>query len=208
MVSAESTAKKYAGQMAANYESKREKQERWHLENEAVHNMLLRHGRKHKAVLDVPVGTGRFLKLYKEFGYTCTGYDTSRSMLSLAKRKRQPAKLEVADIRKIPHPDRSFDISICVRFLDLVPENTMREALSELARVTKHHIILTIRLGDEYIAKTNTATHDARRFAALCSKLKFEPIEEAQIFQQGWRVMLLERVEHGRKTTRTLEHPE
>lgn len=206
MVSAESTARKYAGQMAENYEAKREKQIRWGMENEAVHNMLLRHARSHKTVLDVPVGTGRFLKLYKQFGLTCTGYDTSTAMLSLAKRKRQAGKLELGDIRQLPHGAQSFDVSICVRFLDLVPEETVKQAMTELARVTKHHIILTIRLGSEYIAKSNTATHDARKFSALYRKLGFDAIEEAQIFQQGWKVLLLERV-RGREKTRTLEHP-
>lgn len=193
MVSAESTARKYSGQMAANYESKRQKQIRWKLENETVHNMLLRNGREHKTVLDVPVGTGRFLKLFKEFGYAVTGYDTSAEMLALAKRKRQPGTVAIGDIRELPHQPQSFDISVCVRFMDLVPEETMQQALKELARVTKRHIILTIRLGNKYIAKSNTATHDRGKFTALCSRLGFAVLEEAQIFQQGWHVMLLER---------------
>jgi ubiquinone/menaquinone biosynthesis C-methylase UbiE len=193
MVTAENTAKKYRGRMAANYEAKREKQLRWKLENKAVHNILLRHAPNHKTVLDCPVGAGRFLALYEQFNLECVGYDTSEEMLALAKGKQRPGKLELGNIKELPLKNQSVDISICVRFLDLVPDTMMRVAMTELARVTKHHIILTIRLGSSYIAKVNTATHDAKKFEALCNELNFAPIEEVPIFQQGWKVMLLER---------------
>jgi ubiquinone/menaquinone biosynthesis C-methylase UbiE len=201
MVTAEATARKYAGRMAKIYEAKRQKQLRWKLENEIVGRLVSQycvHG--HKSVLDVPVGTGRFLHLWKALNLHCTGYDTSEEMLALAKRKRQPGALAQADIRKLPHKEKSFDLSVCVRFLDLVPQDTMQAAMHELARVTKHHIILTIRLGERYIAKVNTATHDGRRFAMLCKRLGFETLEEVPIFQQGWRVILLERKTNGRST--------
>lgn len=206
MVSAESTARKYSGQMAANYDSKRSKQLRWDLENKAVTEML--RDEKHKTVLDIPVGTGRFLTLYKQLGLTCYGYDTSKAMLSLAKRKRGGAAkvLEEGDIRKIPHKDNSMDVSVCVRFMDLVPEDTMQQAIKELARVTRHHIILTTRLGDEYIPKVNTATHDRRKFHALLKKLGWTIIADKEIFQQGWHVLKLGRIEHGRNKTGVLEH--
>jgi ubiquinone/menaquinone biosynthesis C-methylase UbiE len=200
MVSAESTARKYAGKMAANYEAKRMKQERWHLENAAIEDFLQRH--QFKSVLDVPVGAGRFLALYQKLGLHCYGYDTSEEMLALAKRKRIPATLEVGDIREIPHKSNSMDASVCVRFMDLVPEDTMQKALHELARVTRHCIILTIRLGEKYIAKSNTATHDQKKFTSLCSKLGWHLLDEIPIFNQGWYVLLLGRKHEGGQVRR------
>jgi ubiquinone/menaquinone biosynthesis C-methylase UbiE len=197
MVTAENTAKKYAGQMAANYEQKRSKQLRWKHENKAVQDILTRYHSKIKTILDAPVGTGRFLKVCNEFGFTVVGYDSSAEMLALAKRKRLAGKLLEADIRKLPDKSRSFDACLCVRLLDLIPEDAMQEVLTELCRVTKRYLILTIRLGDEYVAKVNTATHDARRFTALHQKLGFIVVEDVQIFKQGWHVLCLERKKNG-----------
>ena len=90
--------------------------------------------------------------------------------------------------------------------MDLVPEDTMQQAIKELARVTRHHIILTTRLGDEYIPKVNTATHDRRKFHALLKKLGWTIIADKEIFQQGWHVLKLGRIEHGRNKTGVLEH--
>ena len=211
MVSAESTARKYAGKMAENYESLRIKKQRWLQENEIVEAML--QSQKDETVLDIPVGTGRFLVLYNKLGLKCYGYDTSKAMLSLAKRKHKmlmspkrlkripavPLVLEIGDIRKIPHQDRSIDVAVCVRFLDLVPQDTMEDAMHELCRVTRYRIILTIRLGEEYVAKSNTATHDKRRFMALIKRLGWQMLENKPIFRQGWHVLHLGRKNDGRR---------
>jgi ubiquinone/menaquinone biosynthesis C-methylase UbiE len=202
MVSAEHTAKKYAGKMAENYEDKREKQERWDIENNIVTKMLteLVKIHQHKIVLDAPVGTGRFLKLYRKLGLHGIGYDSSTAMLGLAKRKRlMPLKLEQVDIKEMPLREKSMDVCVCIRYMDLIPEDAMHQSLKEMARVTRCHIILTIRFGEEYIPKSNTATHDQRKFEALCKRLHLKIIERQPIFQQGWFVLLLEKTDGWQK---------
>ena len=81
------TALKYRKKMAANYEAKRSKQLRWDMENKIVAAML---DTLNGSVLDVPVGTGRFLKLYANLKMKCTGIDISEEMLTLARQKRMP----------------------------------------------------------------------------------------------------------------------
>jgi len=188
--------------MAQNYETKRKKQIRWDMENQIVAAML--HTLR-GSVLDIPVGTGRYLQLYRDYKLNCTGIDTSEEMLTLAKKKKLPGNLLIGDAQKIDFPTKSFDHVVCVRFLDLIDEPAMLRVVKELCRVAKQTIIFTIRLGDKYVLKVNTATHDARKFKAYVQKQGWIIAEEQPIFKQGWQVIRLGRI-NGRKKTRILEH--
>jgi ubiquinone/menaquinone biosynthesis C-methylase UbiE len=186
------TASKYKGRMAAIYETKRMKQIRWHEENAIVTSMLESH--KPRSVLDVPVGTGRFLQLYQTLNIKkCVGLDSSESMIELAKAKKSPYPLKVADARQLTQADKSFDTVVCVRFLDLIEEAAMQQVMKELCRVAQHCIILTIRLGDTYVLKVNTATHDTKKFHSLVAKCGWETAEQRLIFTKGWTVLRLQR---------------
>jgi ubiquinone/menaquinone biosynthesis C-methylase UbiE len=199
---ADRTAKKYRGRMAANYEAKRMKQQRWDLENQIVAAML---HTLHGTVLDVPVGTGRYLELYQKFKLDCTGIDTSEEMLALAKQKNLPGKLLIGDATAINFPTKSFDHVVCIRFLDLIDEPAMYRVMKELCRVAKRTVIFTIRLGKKYILKVNTATHNARKLKAYVEKQGWLIAEEQPIFQKGWYVIRLRR-DNGWISTRTLEY--
>jgi hypothetical protein len=89
--------------------------------------------------------------------------------------------------------DEWYDCTVCVRFLDLIDEDAMRAVVKELCRVTKRHIICTIRFGDKYVAKSNTAEHDAKKFKALVKRCGFH-ISKTERFREGsWHILLLER---------------
>jgi ubiquinone/menaquinone biosynthesis C-methylase UbiE len=179
---------KYRGKMAENYETKRMKQERWDVENQIVQSMIeLKKG----TLLDVPVGTGRFLRYCVDKGFRVTGVDSSSEMLCLAIAKNIACDLEPGDATDLHFKDRSFDHTLCVRFLDLIDEPAMRKVVKELCRVTKKTIICTIRFGEEYVLKSNTATHDKKKFAALVKRCGWSIVEEQPIFKQGWFVLRL-----------------
>jgi len=55
------------------------------------------------------------------------------------------------------------------------------------------NIILTIRFGDSYILKSNTATHDRRKFLQWLRKHGWRMAEEIPIFKQGWYILRLEK---------------
>lgn len=195
MVSIKQTAKKYHGRKAETYDAIREKQGRWRLENEAVERML---AGVTGHVLDCPVGTGRFLPLYKRLKVRqVMGVDASESMLALAADKAAAAPrgvlFRLGDAARLPDPDEWFDVAVCVRFLDLIEEEAMRGVVRELLRVTRDRVILTIRLGDAYVAKVNTATHQRKGFLSLISKQGWRVAEEVPIFRAGWTVMCLRR---------------
>jgi ubiquinone/menaquinone biosynthesis C-methylase UbiE len=189
MVSIQTTSKKYRGQMAAKYESKRKPQIRWSLENEIVTTML--QGAK-GLVLDCPVGTGRYLKLYRELKLDFIGIDSSEEMLALARKKKLGDSLEIGDATNLNYKPRTFNHAVCIRFLDLIDEDAMQQTIKELCRVTRHTIICTIRFGDKYVPKVNTATHDEKKFKALIKRLGWKIAEERAIFGKGWFVLKLQ----------------
>lgn len=197
MVSLEKTTNKYHGKMASGYETKRKKQIRWHRENEIVASFL---PPKLTTVLDCPVGTGRFLDLYRERGaLSVIGIDASDSMLALAQKKltkkagRTKFDLRVGDATATGLKDKSVAVSVCVRFLDLIDEDGMQKTVKELCRVTKDQIVLTIRFGDKYVPKSNTAEHDQKKFWAMVRRLGWDKTVTEGIFDAGWHVISLSR---------------
>jgi ubiquinone/menaquinone biosynthesis C-methylase UbiE len=196
-VSIEATSKKYRGRKAATYETVRLKQARWHRENELV-EQFLSEWPEHTRVLDLPVGTGRFLKFYTQKNFDVVGLDISEEMLALARRKKTKAELRVEDATHTLEKDKSFDVSVCVRFLDLIDEGAMRKVMHELFRVTNHQIVLTIRFGEKYVPKSNTAEHDERKFRAMVSRAGWQVVIAEPIRDAGWHVLSLERKPYGR----------
>lgn len=198
MVSLKQTSLKYHGRKAETYDEIRTKQKRWHVENETVARML---PLDTHSVLDMPVGTGRFLPLYVERKIgVVSGIDISEEMIALARKKvprRKPSDviidLSVGDAQKTKFDDRGVDVAVCVRFLDLIDEDAMRAVLIELARVTKRAIILTIRLGDAYLPKSNTAEHDRKKFNALVKRLGFAVTGTERFREGSWHILKLER---------------
>ena len=137
---------RYAGETAEAYDSRREQTERWAREQKAVETILreLPHG---LAILDVPVGTGRFIELYQQLGMQATGIDISLDMLAQAKAKAERANarfdLREGDIRALALPGQSFDVVLCVRFLNWIDVHEVRDVLSKLARVSSRYLVIS-----------------------------------------------------------------
>lgn len=215
-VSIEATSRKYRGRKAATYEAVRKKQERWDLENKFVEKILV--DINPRSVLDVPCGSGRYFDLYRRFSKIAklervAGVDCSDEMLSLARKKLRGEEvltmaegyqhfqashekklvflLEERDARDLKDY-KKFDVAVCVRFLDLIDERAMRQVVTSLCGKADN-VILTIRFGEKYVPKSNTAEHDERKFWRLVRDLGFARVQEYPIFKQGWRVCHIRR---------------
>lgn len=192
-VSIESTSRKYHGSMARNYETKRKTQERWDIENDVVAKMLKR--LKPKSILDVPCGTGRFFKVYDTLGKVkVLAVDVSTEMIAQAKQKKvkhAEMTIKVKDVVSLKTPQ--IDVSVCVRFLDLIDERAMRKVMKKLYTCTDTAIICTIRLGETYIPKSNTATHDEAKFREQMKAAGWKVVKKVPVFNQGWFIFQLER---------------
>jgi ubiquinone/menaquinone biosynthesis C-methylase UbiE len=190
MASIQKIAKAYRGKLAEKYDAVRDKQERWHLENDYVAQML--EGLR-GTVMDCPVGTGRFLKLYKRLGLRCSGVDSSEAMLAIARKKERSAKLWAGDATALNVQPKSYDTFVCVRFLNLIEEEALKDVMNEIDRVTKSHVVLTIRLGEGYHSNSSMATHDEKKFRSLLKRHGWKITREELIFNKGWFVMRLDR---------------
>jgi ubiquinone/menaquinone biosynthesis C-methylase UbiE len=101
-----------------------------------------------KRVLDVPIGTGRFVELYKDYREEVTGIDSSEDMLAQAKARAEACGYEVhlhrGDIRRIPYVDNHFDLVVCMHFFSWVDHRGLVAVLRELTRVSSRHVIVDI----------------------------------------------------------------
>ena len=185
----------YYGRKAATYETKRRPQQRWTLENEAVVRML--EAAQPRYLVDMPCGTGRFVKVYEESNTLkgVTLVDISTEMMKQAERKIKVKGLFETVISSAAKTELKpeFDTGVCIRFLDLIDETMMNQVVTEMSRLVKKTLICTIRLGDKYVPKSNTATHDRAAFNRLIKRNGWRVEESVPIFNAGWVVLRLTR---------------
>jgi ubiquinone/menaquinone biosynthesis C-methylase UbiE len=140
------TEERYRGVIASEYEQRRSQKPKWKAETAVITDML-----KDKPagteVLDIPVGTGRFLPLYDELGFDMIGMDINEEMLAEA-RKKGMHDLRCGDILNIDLPDDSVDLALAIRIVNLIRPPDMQRALRELQRVSRFEVIFNVRTGD------------------------------------------------------------
>ena len=138
---------KYLGSAAANYESERAGK-KWHSEHAAV-EQLLDHVEEGSRVLDIPVGTGRLIPYHKSRSFEVYGLDASPDMIAEARNYAAELSLDLklveGDIRSIPFEDGFFDLVVCLRFLNWIDKHGVEQAVAELARVSRRHVLIGIR---------------------------------------------------------------
>lgn len=147
MASPEPDHDHYHGDVARGYLEKRLKQEHWHREQAVVREMLqpMATGLR---VLDVPVGTGRFVEMYLEKGMQVFGIDISRDMLDAARQALGPL-YDRCDMRQgsadeLPYADDRFDLVVCFRFFGLIPLSLSKKVLAEIRRVCKGQVVIRV----------------------------------------------------------------
>ena len=104
-----------------------------------------------KRILDVGFGTGRHTIFLAENGFEVYGIDISKTGKEITERKVKEKNLKnvhlrIADMRKIPFKNDSFDAVIAVYTLPHNTFNGLKEAVSELWRVLKPKGILVATL--------------------------------------------------------------
>ena len=133
----------YYGQVASQYDSKREGTEGRRIERAAVTSLV-----EYGPVLDCPVGTGAFCDAYRD--KDMVGVDISPEMLALCKRKHPWADLRQGDLLKgLPFDDGEFATAVCIRFFWWMPDGDMQKAFAELRRVSRC-VVFSIRIAPTY----------------------------------------------------------
>ena len=163
---------KYFGATAVEYESKRF-DSKWIAEQATIEELVLDVPEGAK-VLDAPVGTGRLIPLLTSHSLSLSGLDISVDMLAEARAQaaecRKHVELCKGDLRQIPFQNDSFDLVICLRFLNWVNKQGVREVVKELSRVSRSKLLIGVR----YLTPANELTlsgADLLRRAALLFRL-------------------------------------
>jgi ubiquinone/menaquinone biosynthesis C-methylase UbiE len=189
IMSADVVRTRYRRLTAENYERRRSGQGRWKKENAAVEEWLRG---QHGSVLDVPVGTGRFIPVYEKMGVNYLGVDVSEDMLAIARRRVKSGygKVDLGSVFDLRH---HYDTVICVRLLHLLSQSESGLALRQICGAAKKHVILTVRLADAPTANPCSTTHSHKWFSSTIQRLGWRVAEERVLSRAGWRVILLNR---------------
>jgi ubiquinone/menaquinone biosynthesis C-methylase UbiE len=139
---------RYYGARARNYDRDRKNQQQWEIEFAAVESVasLLPQGSR---VLDLPVGSGRFIPIFERRRFKVTGMDISVDMLSEAKKKVRSSDVNLVrgDSTRIDFPANTFDLVVCFRFLQsILPFDEAKKSILEFARVTRKLVLLHLEI--------------------------------------------------------------
>lgn len=184
------TRETYKGAKAATYDRDREHEDKWRREHAAVAEFLKG---AQGTVLDIPVGTGRFLPLYAMMGLPFLGMDVSDDMMRKARCKVDGADIFHGDIFAIPLANNAVQTAVCIRLLNLMTQNEMKAAMLELGRVASRRIILSIRTGDSVHRQHRSWTHTHAAFDHIVKAIGMRAVAERPAGKAGYRVVMLQR---------------
>ncbi len=136
---------KYDNNIANSYDLDRQEEEHWKLENVYIENLY--NCINIMTLLDLPVGTGRFLQYYGKVEKVI-GIDISDDMLQVAMKKADKLSsnivLHKGDAFSLQYPDEYFEHIVCFRLMHLIPPDKRLNLLNELKRVVSKKIILQV----------------------------------------------------------------
>jgi len=168
-VSSEYQAKyHYIGNVAEQYDARRMSNPKWQREQDAIANLTGKFD-PGSVVLDVPLGTGRFMPIYAEMNLKVVGLDISLDMLRQADKKNGDEVRETTfvqgDSEVLPLRTDAVDYVLCARLLNWVPPSVLSRILAEFTRVARKGIVVEIRLHEEisFLRAFSNFTNDLRR---------------------------------------------
>ena len=128
----------YNKQIAESYDADRQSEEHWAKENEFITKYFKK--KSADVLLDLPVGTGRFLKFYPLIN-KIIGADISNDMLDQAKIQILKNNLKSIELIKCAAAElhflenKSVDFIVCFRLLHLIDHGERATIFKEFSRV-------------------------------------------------------------------------
>lgn len=97
-----------------------------------------------ESILDVGAGEGFMLEMLRKhnIGKKLEGIEYMDEALQFAKELHPKVKIKKGNIYELPYKDNTFDLIICTEVLEHLEEP--EKALTELKRVTKKYLILSV----------------------------------------------------------------
>ena len=205
----------YSGQGATGYDDQRVGTKRFKAEEAAFDKLFAL--AKPRTVLDIPVGTGRWLPAYVRAGVEVVGIDASKDMLQEAGKKLQTlgatgielVQGDAFDCGFFQSLGRRFDLVVCVRFLNWIPSDKVAAILKNLDDVAENHVLIGVgvlqgRKGSiqrlhakltlwstnmrrKRQGRAQEHVHDPDFIASLTESLGWQEVERSYIFSRNGR---------------------
>lgn len=140
---------------------------------------LLKPGAK---ILDVGCAAGRDTRYIKDHGFQVVGVDLSQKLLDIGKKANPDIEFRLADMRKLPFGDASFDgvwANAVVHHLD---EAEMPAALAEFTRLVPPGGVVCVRtkMGEGRLKTRDVIVEGGEREFSLLTKEKLDQLLTAQ----------------------------
>jgi ubiquinone/menaquinone biosynthesis C-methylase UbiE len=124
------------------------------------------------SALDVACGTGRLTRELADCGIEeITGTDISEEMMDVARQYCSDGRVKVdfrkGDATQLPFKANEFDLVISYRFLDHLPAEAKKKAITELIRVSNKFLVFTM-------ANLNPWTRFAWKLRRILNKNYYE----------------------------------
>ena len=104
-------------------------------------------------MLDVPCGTGRFLRSLAPRIPYLVGGDLSRDMMDISRRHHRDLELPQGlleyvqcDAERLPYRDASFDLVLTGRFMHHLPPDVRVQVMREFARVSRSWVVIDFNM--------------------------------------------------------------
>ena len=110
------------------------------------------------SILNVGAGNGAFLSMIERDHRhtTCTGIERSTAAIAHAVCQ---SKIAPGDITSLPFDEHSFDLVCALEVIEHIPYQDYEQALSELSRVTKRYILLSVPYKENRLLTTCPYCH-------------------------------------------------
>lgn len=116
-------------------------------------------------VLDVGCAAGRDTRILKDKGYDAVGSDLAERLLDIARQQNPDIEFALADMRKLPFADNSFDAVWASAVLHHLTQTEMPDALREFHRVLAPGGIVYIhtKAGEGRLETSESSVQDETR---------------------------------------------
>lgn len=127
---------------------------------------------ENKDILDIATGTGRFAELLSSEGAKVVGLDASKEMLM-----HNGVECIQGDALNLPFEDKSFDVTISMRFFHLLETKDIEDFIVEVGRITKDKFVfetlhpLSLRMAYQWVLP-----QDSSLYSNSLLKKKFDDI--------------------------------
>lgn len=147
------------------------------------------------SVVDVGCGTGNLVWGFRRSGVEARGIELSPDAIRQSAKEVRPF-LQLGDVLDTGLPDESFDLVTCIDVLEHIPPPDSDQAIGELHRIARRHVLLHVCLWSEGNASRDPTHVNLRSRRYWTGKLRrrgYELIEVPPDFPCGHNAFIVKK---------------